>query len=81
MQEAQQIKQASPSLDETVFSEEAPQLPEETEVVQAGEQNNHNQMILEKYRDGKSAIEIAKELGLGVGEVRLVIGLFREEEL
>ena len=81
VQEAQQIQQASPGLDETVFSEEAPQLPEETEVVQAGEQNNHNQMILEKYRDGKSAIEIAKELGLGVGEVRLVIGLFREEEL
>ena len=25
--------------------------------------------------------EIAKELGLGVGEVKLVIGLFREEEL
>ncbi len=42
---------------------------------------NHNQMILEKYREGKTAVEIAKELGLGVGEVKLVIGLFREEEL
>jgi len=42
---------------------------------------NHNQMILEKYREGKSAVEIAKELGLGVGEVKLVIGLFREEEV
>ena len=33
------------------------------------------------YRDGKTAVDIAKELGLGVGEVKLVIGLFREEEL
>lgn len=81
VQEAQQMRQASTSFDEAVFSDEAPQLPEETAVVQAGEQNNHNRMILEKYKDGKSAIEIAKELGLGVGEVRLVIGLFREEEL
>ena len=52
-----------------------------TEEQQKGEQLNHNQMILEKYKEGKSAIEIAKALGLGVGEVRLVIGLFREEEL
>lgn len=42
---------------------------------------NHNQRILNMYRDGKTAVDIAKELGLGVGEVKLVIGLFREEEL
>lgn len=45
------------------------------------EQMNHNQRILNMYRDGKTAVDIAKELGLGVGEVKLVIGLFREEEL
>ena len=42
---------------------------------------NHNQKILDMYREGKGAVEIAKELGLGVGEVKLVIGLFREEEM
>lgn len=45
------------------------------------EMSNHNQMILNLYREGKNAVDIAKELGLGVGEVKLVIGLFREEEL
>ncbi len=53
---------------------EAPKEPED-------EQMNHNQRILNMYRDGKTAVDIAKELGLGVGEVKLVIGLFREEEL
>lgn len=41
-----------------------------------GEINNNNQMILELYGQGKSPMAIAKELGLGVGEVRLVIDLF-----
>ncbi|MEY8392096.1 hypothetical protein D3Z36_03615 [Lachnospiraceae bacterium] len=50
-------------------------------LTQAEALGNHNQMILEKYREGKTAVDIAKELGLGVGEVRLVIGLFREEEI
>lgn len=45
------------------------------------EKMNHNQRILDMYRNGKTAVDIAKELGLGVGEVKLVIGLFREEEL
>lgn len=43
-----------------------------------GEQgDNNNEKILRLYRQGKSAVAIAKELGLGVGEVRLVIGLFK----
>ncbi|TGY96816.1 hypothetical protein E5329_07405 [Petralouisia muris] len=66
-----------------------PVLPEELQMPeaeffteeQAAEKSNHNQMILDMYRNGKDAVEIAKELGLGVGEVKLVIGLFREEEL
>ena len=81
VQEAQQIRQASAVPEESVSEEVSLEQQETEERQQEGEQLNHNQMILEKYRDGKSAIEIAKELGLGVGEVRLVIGLFREEEL
>lgn len=38
--------------------------------------NNGNEQILELYRQGKSKVAIAKELGRGVGEVKLVIDLF-----
>lgn len=42
-----------------------------------GEGCNSNEKILELYRQGKSNVAIAKELGLGVGEVKLVIGLYK----
>ena len=38
---------------------------------------NSNERILELHRQGKSKIAIAKELGLGVGEVKLVIDLYK----
>lgn len=38
---------------------------------------NSNEKILELHRQGKSNVAIAKELGLGVGEVKLVIELFK----
>ena len=37
---------------------------------------NNNERILELHKQGKSNVAIAKELGLGVGEVKLVIDLF-----
>ena len=37
---------------------------------------NNNERILELHNQGKSNVAIAKELGLGVGEVKLVIDLF-----
>lgn len=40
---------------------------------------NNNERILELYRQGKSKVAIAKELGLGVGEVKLVIDLFQNQ--
>ena len=80
-QEARQIQQVSATLTESVAEEVVLESEEAEPETQEEEQVNHNQLILEKYKDGKSAIEIARELGLGVGEVRLVIGLFREEEL
>ena len=39
---------------------------------------NHNDTILKLHKEGKSNVAIAKELGLGVGEVKLVIDLFRQ---
>lgn len=37
---------------------------------------NNNEEILRLHREGKSRVAIAKELGLGVGEVKLVLDLF-----
>ena len=38
---------------------------------------NSNDRILELHKEGKSNMAIAKELGLGIGEVKLVIDLFK----
>ncbi|MBQ8946147.1 MAG: hypothetical protein IJ058_04955 [Lachnospiraceae bacterium] len=38
---------------------------------------NSNDRILEMHKEGKSNMAIAKELGLGIGEVKLVIDLFK----
>ncbi len=38
---------------------------------------NNNEKILKMHKAGKSNMAIAKELGLGIGEVKLVIDLFR----
>ena len=44
------------------------------------DQINHNHRILMLHQQGFSDVEIARELGLGLGEVKLVIGLFKGEE-
>lgn len=41
------------------------------------EKINSNERILELYKQGKTDVEIAQTLGLGVGEVKLVIGLYK----
>ena len=45
------------------------------------DKKNSNEAILALYKLGKNKVQIAKELGLGVGEVELVIGLFKERKL
>lgn len=44
------------------------------------EASNENKEILELYREGKSAVEIAQRLGRGVGEVQLIIGLYNNKQ-
>lgn len=44
------------------------------------EESNYNKKILSMHKQGKSIIEIARELGLGLGEVQLVIGLYRGDK-
>lgn len=44
---------------------------------EARKKSNNNEKILELYKKGRTSIEIAKELKLGIGEVRLVIDLYK----
>lgn len=54
--------------------EQQPDEPDKAqEVTNAG---NSNERILELYSRGRDTVQIARELGLGVGEVKLVIDLF-----
>lgn len=43
-------------------------------------ERNHNEDILFLHGMGKTDVEIAKQLGLGLGEIKLVIGLYKEEK-
>ncbi len=55
--------------------------PEETEDRTAAETNaeevNVKDEILRLYEEGRDSVAIAKKLGLGVGEVRLILGLYK----
>lgn len=53
---------------------------EETGEVEKEQPADSNEQILELRRQGMSEVEIAKELGLGLGVVRLVIDLYEKEE-
>ncbi len=43
-------------------------------------ESNKNAWILSLHQQGMSDVDIAKELGCGLGEVKLVIGLFKGEK-
>ena len=68
--------------EETVPAEDKKEQPSqetvlEMEDAEEEDQRSNSEKILELYRQGKSNIEIAKRLNLGVGEVNLVLGLFK----
>ncbi len=67
-------------LKETVSEKKAAE-PETVRIEDFYRKPNSNEAILELYKQGKDKVQIAKELGLGVGEVELVIGLFKERKL
>ncbi|MCM1307935.1 MAG: DUF6115 domain-containing protein [Butyrivibrio sp.] len=50
---------------------------EESNKVEVLGSGNNNERILELSREGKSNVEIAKTLGLGIGEVKLVVDLYK----
>lgn len=69
-------KTADASQTETLIQpENSPEIGFMGETVQEGK--NNNEKILEMHKQGKSTVAIAKELGLGVGEVKLVIDLYK----
>jgi hypothetical protein len=51
--------------------------PEDTYEETVVESENANDIILEMKRSGMSILEIARQLGLGVGEVKLVVDLYQ----
>lgn len=73
-------------IEETVLPEEEEMVKPEIEAVKEPEDmaeealENHNEMILQLYREGHSKVDIARKLSLGLGEVSLVIGLYKGEE-
>lgn len=66
------IQETLPVAEELVESTEEP-----LEEVQDSAVNN-NEKILKLHSEGKTNLQIAKELGLGMGEVKLVIDLYKE---
>ena len=63
-------------------TEETPHGVEKTDFEELAEEtvpqeDNINDIILEMKRNGMSIMEIARELGLGVGEVKLVVDLYQ----
>lgn len=61
---------ASEPVSETAVQEEAVQTESEEEV-------NVRDEILRLYEEGRDSVAIAKKLGMGVGEVRLILGLYK----
>lgn len=76
------VTPAEPPVNET--AELVPELSEQPEELEpeesaTGEKENHNKEILALHRKGMSDVEIARKFGLGLGEVKLVIGLYKGE--
>lgn len=67
----QESQAANP--ENTVSAKKNPPVEEKEESLP----ENNNDKILRLHKQGMSSVDIAKELGLGVGEVKLVINLFK----
>ena len=77
-------KEEEPEIEKALTEEaveiptDSPSLEEDTEETTSSE-SGINQKILEMYQKGESIIGIAKQLGLGVGEVKLIVDLYQGE--
>lgn len=66
-------------MEEAVSEIELSMMEDLTEETDTLERDNHNREILLLHKEGMNEVEIARKLGLGIGEVKLVIGLYRGE--
>ena len=71
----------NPPQEEQIFEEEMTELEValEEELEEETPVDSNKDIILEMYKSGLSILEIAKHLGLGVGEVKLVVDLYQGE--
>lgn len=67
-----EIKEES-VINEATNLKEFQEVPEEVHLL------SKNEQILLLYKEGKTEVEIAKSLDCGLGEVRLVLGLYKNE--
>ena len=69
-------REAPPSYSELSGAKEKQETTEEE--IQEEKSVDDKNRILDLYKIGKSEVEIAKILGMGIGEVKLIIGLYKE---
>lgn len=67
-----ELEEAIKEIDDSIFQED-------TEAEQIESVDSSKDVILEMHKSGLSILEIAKHLGLGVGEVKLVVDLYQGE--
>ena len=67
-----EVVEEETAINETTNLKEFQDVPEEVPAL------SKNEQILLLYKEGKDEVEIAKTLDCGLGEVRLVIGLYNE---
>ena len=78
IKEAQPVEIAGNEDENTASTvKEIQQSEAEEESVAEENANSKRDAVLKLHRQGKSEVEIAKTLGIGVGEVKLVIDLFK----
>lgn len=83
--EAAAVKEAQSAVDEQPVTEQlkadagnaAESLSDDKKAEKPISNENKKDAVLSLYNEGKSNVEIAKTLGIGVGEVKLVIDLFK----
>ncbi|MCI8327508.1 MAG: hypothetical protein HFI37_07010 [Lachnospiraceae bacterium] len=86
VQKEEEVAQEALQETEEIPAEKEEETPEEEsdaeeEIVEEKKKMNTNEKILELYKQGMGEVEIAKELEIGLGVVKLVIGLHQKEGL
>ena len=80
-EEAEVLQQENPdAIEQKQTLEEAFRIQVSSNDAGVDEEPQQNEQILSLYREGMSEVDIAKQLGRGLGEIKFVLGLFGEEQ-